>query len=140
MADQPLAARMRPRSFEEFVGQSHLVGSGKVLSKLVAGGHLPSIVLWGPAVVDADHAWFTVPAASALVPHVWGAYWAVSLSVRLRDRPLDSPHQVTRHSASSTIARLILDSPRSRSRKVIGTSTTRQPVRQACQARSTWKQ
>ena len=49
MADQPLAARMRPRSFEEFVGQSHLVGPGKVLSKLVAGGHLPSIVLWGPA-------------------------------------------------------------------------------------------
>ena len=49
MADQPLAARMRPRSFEEFVGQSHLVGPGKVLSKLVEGGHLPSIVLWGPA-------------------------------------------------------------------------------------------
>jgi putative ATPase len=49
VTDQPLAARMRPRSFEEFVGQSHLVGSGKVLSKLVAGGHLPSIVLWGPA-------------------------------------------------------------------------------------------
>jgi putative ATPase len=49
MPDQPLAARMRPSSFEEFVGQSHLVGSGKVLSKLVAGGHLPSIVLWGPA-------------------------------------------------------------------------------------------
>ncbi len=49
MADQPLAARMRPRSFEEFVGQSHLVGPGKVLSKLVEGGHLPSIVVWGPA-------------------------------------------------------------------------------------------
>ena len=48
-ADAPLAARMRPRSFEEFVGQSHLVGPGKVLSKLVEGGHLPSIVLWGPA-------------------------------------------------------------------------------------------
>jgi putative ATPase len=40
---------MRPRSFDEFVGQGHLVGPGKVLSKLVEGGHLPSIVLWGPA-------------------------------------------------------------------------------------------
>jgi putative ATPase len=49
MVDAPLAARMRPRSFEEFEGQSHLVGPGKVLSKLVEGGHLPSIVLWGPA-------------------------------------------------------------------------------------------
>jgi putative ATPase len=49
MADQPLAARMRPRSFEEFVGQSHLVGQGSALSKLVEGGHLTSTVLWGPA-------------------------------------------------------------------------------------------
>jgi putative ATPase len=49
MADQPLAARMRPRSFEEFVGQSHLVGPGSALSKLVEGGHLTSTVLWGPA-------------------------------------------------------------------------------------------
>jgi putative ATPase len=49
LVDAPLAARMRPRTFEEFAGQSHLVGPGKVLSKLVEGGHLPSIVLWGPA-------------------------------------------------------------------------------------------
>jgi putative ATPase len=40
---------MRPRTFEEFVGQSHLVGPGKALTKLLEGGHLPSIVLWGPA-------------------------------------------------------------------------------------------
>ncbi|HLA93680.1 MAG TPA: replication-associated recombination protein A [Actinomycetota bacterium] len=49
MADVPLAARMRPRTFEEFVGQSHLVGPGKALTELLEGGHLPSIVLWGPA-------------------------------------------------------------------------------------------
>lgn len=49
MADVPLAARMRPRTFEEFVGQSHLVGPGSALTKLLEGGHLPSIVLWGPA-------------------------------------------------------------------------------------------
>jgi putative ATPase len=49
MADQPLAARMRPRSFEEFLGQAHLVGPDTVLSTLVESGHLPSILLWGPA-------------------------------------------------------------------------------------------
>ena len=49
MADVPLAARMRPRTFEEFVGQSHLIGPGKALTQLLEGGHLPSIVLWGPA-------------------------------------------------------------------------------------------
>ena len=49
MADEPLAARMRPRTFEAFVGQGHLVGPGKVLTKLVSGGNLPSLILWGPA-------------------------------------------------------------------------------------------
>jgi len=49
VAAEPLAARMRPRTFEEFVGQGHLVGPGKALTKLVAGGNLPSLILWGPA-------------------------------------------------------------------------------------------
>ena len=49
MPQEPLAARMRPRTFEEFVGQGHLVGEGKVLSKLIQKGHLPSLILWGPA-------------------------------------------------------------------------------------------
>ena len=49
MAQEPLAARMRPRTFSEFVGQTHLIGSGKVLTRLVDTGNLPSIILWGPA-------------------------------------------------------------------------------------------
>ena len=46
---EPLAARMRPRSFDEVVGQGHLLGPGKALAALVESGHLPSLVLWGPA-------------------------------------------------------------------------------------------
>jgi putative ATPase len=49
MAEVPLATRMRPRSFGEFVGQTHLVGPGTALSELIEGRHLPSVVLWGPA-------------------------------------------------------------------------------------------
>jgi len=49
VADAPLAARMRPRSFDEFAGQSHLIGPGRALTNLLEGGHLPSLVLWGPA-------------------------------------------------------------------------------------------
>ena len=49
MNEQPLAARMRPRSFTEFVGQGHIVGEHSALSKILAGGNLPSIILWGPA-------------------------------------------------------------------------------------------
>ena len=45
----PLADRMRPRTLGEFVGQEHLVGSGRVLRRLIdSGGTLPSLILWGP--------------------------------------------------------------------------------------------
>src|SRR5438128_1721243 len=49
MGETPLAARMRPRSFDEFAGQRHLFGPGKALTTLIEAGHLPSILLWGPA-------------------------------------------------------------------------------------------
>src|SRR4029078_9657153 len=44
----PLAERMRPRSLAEFVGQSHLVGEGRILRRLLEGSaNLPSLILWG---------------------------------------------------------------------------------------------
>src|SRR5881392_1123298 len=49
MAEAPLATRMRPRTFDELVGQRHLFGPGKALTSLLEGGHLPSLILWGPA-------------------------------------------------------------------------------------------
>lgn len=45
---QPLAARMRPRSLEEYVGQRHLLSSGKPLPRAIAAGQLHSMILWGP--------------------------------------------------------------------------------------------
>jgi putative ATPase len=44
----PLAARMRPQTFAEFVGQEHLVAEGRVLRKCIEADQLPSMVLWGP--------------------------------------------------------------------------------------------
>lgn len=44
----PLAERMRPHSLNEYLGQKHLVGPDGVLSKFVASGNLPSLILWGP--------------------------------------------------------------------------------------------
>jgi putative ATPase len=44
----PLAARMRPRSLDEFVGQEHLVGEGRVLRRAIDADQLPSMVFWGP--------------------------------------------------------------------------------------------
>jgi putative ATPase len=46
--EAPLAARMRPRVLEEFVGQEHIIGPGRVLRKSIQTNQLPSIILWGP--------------------------------------------------------------------------------------------
>lgn len=44
----PLAARMRPRTVEEFVGQDHLLGPGRALRQLIESDTLGSLILWGP--------------------------------------------------------------------------------------------
>ena len=44
----PLAAKMRPQTFAEFVGQEHLVADGRVLRKCIEADQLPSMVFWGP--------------------------------------------------------------------------------------------
>jgi putative ATPase len=44
----PLAARMRPRSLEEFVGQEHILGPGKLLRRAIEADRLPSVILSGP--------------------------------------------------------------------------------------------
>jgi putative ATPase len=46
--EAPLADRMRPRTLDEFVGQDHLLGHGKVLRQAIESDHLPSMILWGP--------------------------------------------------------------------------------------------
>jgi putative ATPase len=46
--DAPLADRMRPLNFEEFVGQEQIVGQGTLLRKAIDGDNLPSIIFWGP--------------------------------------------------------------------------------------------
>ena len=44
----PLAERIRPQTLEEFVGQEHLLGNGRVLSKMIAHDEISSMILWGP--------------------------------------------------------------------------------------------
>jgi putative ATPase len=47
-ATAPLADRMRPRDLDEFVGQEHILGKGRVLRKAIEKGELFSLILWGP--------------------------------------------------------------------------------------------
>ena len=44
----PLAARMRPRTLDEYVGQSEIVGEGRALRRAIASDRIPSMILWGP--------------------------------------------------------------------------------------------
>ena len=46
--DTPLATRMRPETLEEFVGQEHLLGEGKVLRQLIDQDRVSSMIFWGP--------------------------------------------------------------------------------------------
>jgi putative ATPase len=45
---RPLADRMRPTSIDDYIGQAHLFGPGKPLRRMLEGGHLHSMILWGP--------------------------------------------------------------------------------------------
>lgn len=47
-AQPPLAERMRPKDFSEFVGQLEIIGDDKPIRKIIKSGKLPSLILWGP--------------------------------------------------------------------------------------------
>ncbi|MBR0069724.1 MAG: replication-associated recombination protein A [Synergistaceae bacterium] len=46
--DEPLAARMRPESLEDFAGQEHLTAPGKILRRIIDSDKIPSMIFWGP--------------------------------------------------------------------------------------------
>lgn len=48
MALAPLAERLRPRTLDEYIGQTHLVGEGKILRRMIETGNVASFILWGP--------------------------------------------------------------------------------------------
>ena len=45
---EPLAARLRPRTLDEYIGQKHLLGEGKVLRRLIGSDSISSMIFWGP--------------------------------------------------------------------------------------------
>ena len=69
----PLAARMRPRSLDEFVGQEHLIGTGRALRRAIESDRITSFILWGPPgsgkttlaqiIANATHAHFVALSA-----------------------------------------------------------------------------
>ncbi|MGA7267345.1 MAG: AAA family ATPase, partial [Aestuariivirga sp.] len=47
-APRPLADRLRPQKLSDVVGQDHIAGEAGVLTRMLAAGRIPSIILWGP--------------------------------------------------------------------------------------------
>ena len=45
---QPLAERLRPKTIDDYVGQTHLVGQGAILRRMIESGRISSFILWGP--------------------------------------------------------------------------------------------
>ena len=45
---KPLAERLRPTTLSNYIGQSHLVGEGAVLRRMIESGRISSFILWGP--------------------------------------------------------------------------------------------
>lgn len=45
---EPLASRLRPNTLDEYVGQKHLLGEGKILRNLIESDRIPSLIFWGP--------------------------------------------------------------------------------------------
>ncbi len=81
MSIAPLAERLRPTQLQDLVGQQHLSGTGGILQKAIASGHIPSMILWGPPGVgkttianiiahSVDAAYFQLSAISSGVKDV----------------------------------------------------------------------
>lgn len=51
----PLAARMRPRTLDEIVGQSHIIGKGRLLRRAIEADQLSSLILYGPPGTGKPH-------------------------------------------------------------------------------------
>ena len=46
--EQPLSARLRPRTLDEFIGQPHILGEGKLLRRAIEADRVTAVIFWGP--------------------------------------------------------------------------------------------
>jgi putative ATPase len=88
---KPLADRMRPKSLDEFVGQEHLMGEGRLLKTLLERQDVPSLIFWGPSGTGKTSLGFLIGKALRL-PFV--ALSAVNIGIKeVKDAIQKSKHQ-----------------------------------------------
>ena len=98
--DAPLAERMRPRSLEEYCGQAHLVGEGKILRSILETGATQSLIFWGPPGTGKTTVARLVARASAMrfVP-----FSAVLAGIKEIRKVMAESEQERRHSGRRTL-------------------------------------
>lgn len=70
---EPLATRVRPETLDDFVGQTHLLGKGKLLREIIENDRVSSMIFWGPPGVGKT----TLPVSSQIKQNL-----NLSISVR----------------------------------------------------------
>src|SRR5205807_8478351 len=98
--DEPLAARMRPRTLDEIVGQEHLLGPGRVLRHSIEADTITSMILWGPPGSGKT----TLAQVIALQTHAhFASLSAVSAGVADLRKVVEDARRLRQFSGQSTI-------------------------------------
>ncbi len=97
----PLSARMRPRQLDEFHGQQHLVGEGKMLRALIEADRLRSMILWGPPGSGKT-------TLAQLISRVTGSHWSQLSAVNSRVQDLRREAEEATHRLGANGAKTIL--------------------------------
>jgi putative ATPase len=98
--DAPLAVRMRPRTVDELVGQDHLLAPGAPLRRLVGGGPMTSVILWGPPGTGKTTIAHLVADASE---RRFAALSAINTGVKDVRSLIDDARRVRRSGATPTV-------------------------------------
>jgi putative ATPase len=100
LVDAPLAVRMRPRTIEDLVGQGHLLAPGAPLRRLVTGGQMTSVILWGPPGTGKTTIAHLVARAS---DRRFAALSALNAGVKDVRAAIDEARRVRRTGGESTV-------------------------------------
>ena len=75
----PLSVRMRPRSLDEYVGQEHILGAGKLLNRAIQTDRISSLILYGPPGIGKTTLAFCICASKSIDAAVWYSFLIIAL-------------------------------------------------------------